>query len=99
MLLCYAMLCFTTSIFEPSSLAKPRQPNGHSNQMALVDPLERYKANTPTTHGHPWHRHDQGLTHDYDHNHDHSPDSRSLNSHDSNLLPQHLMYLGYSSTN
>ena len=40
-MLCYAMLCnaLQGAVPELSFLAKPRQPNGHDDQMVLVDPL------------------------------------------------------------
>ena len=52
--LCYVMLhnALQGAITEPYSLAKPRQPNGHDDQMVLVDHLERDKLDTRTTHGH-----------------------------------------------
>ena len=51
-MLCYAMLC-KGAVPALSFLAKPHQPNGHDNQMVLVDSLEGNKSDTPTTHGHP----------------------------------------------
>ena len=38
---------------ELSFLAKPRQPNGHNNQIVLVDLFEGDKLDAPTTHGFP----------------------------------------------
>ena len=94
----YAMLCYALqgAVPELSFLAKPHQPNGHDDQMVLVDPLEGDKSDTPTTHGHPWHGLDHGPAHNHDHNHDHGPDSHSLSNHDPDLGPQHFMHLGYS---
>ena len=100
-MLCYAMLymlCLQGAVPELSFLAKPCQPNGHDDQMVLVDPLEGDKLDTPTTHGHPWHGLDHEPAHNHDHNHDHGPDSHSLSSHDPDLGPRHFMHVGYSST-
>ena len=46
-MLCYAMLCnaLQGAVPELSFLAKPHQPNGHNDQMVLVDPLEGDKSN------------------------------------------------------
>ena len=49
-LLCYAL---QGVVSELSFLAKPCQPNRYEDYMALVDPLEGYELDTPTTHGHP----------------------------------------------
>ena len=98
-MLCYAMLCFTKEQFlNIIFLAMPLQPNGHDDQMVLVDPLEGDKSDTPTIHRHPWHGLDHGPAHDHDHNHDHGLDSHGLSSHDPDLGPQHFMHVGYSST-
>ena len=70
-MLCYAMLCYDLqgAVPELSSSAKPCQPNGHDDQMALANPLEGYELDTPTTHGHLWHRPNHGPAHDHDYNH------------------------------
>ena len=48
------MLCYALQgvVSELSFLAKSCQPNRHNNQMALVDCLEAYELDTPTTYGH-----------------------------------------------
>ena len=53
--LCYTMLCnaLQGAVPELSFLAKPWQPNGHDDQMILVDPIKGDKSDTPITHGHP----------------------------------------------
>ena len=71
-------------------MVKPCQPNVHDNQIALVDPLEGYKADTPTANGHLWHRPNHRLAHNHDHKHDHGPDSHGLSRHDPDLRPKHL---------
>ena len=100
MLLCCTMLYYAlqVAVLALSSLAKPHQPNGHNDQIALVDPLEEYELDTPTTLGHPWHGPDLGPAYDHNHNHDHGPDSHSFSSHEFNLGPQHFMHSVYSST-
>ena len=54
-LLFYTILYYAIqgSVLELSILAKPHQPNGYDNQIALVDPPEGYKSDAPTTHEHP----------------------------------------------
>ena len=75
------------AVLKLSFLAKPCHPNGHDDQMALVDPLEGYELYTPTTHGHSWHDPNHGPAHDHYHNYNHSPDSDGLCSHDPDLGP------------
>ena len=81
-MLCYAL---QAAIPELLFLAKPRQPNGHDDQMVLVDPLEGDKSDTPTTHGHPWYGLNHGPAHNHKHNYNHGPDSHSLSNHDPDL--------------
>ena len=96
----YAMICYALqgAVPELSFLAKPHLPNGHDDQIVLVDPLEEDKLDTPTTHGHPWHGLDHGPAHDHEHNHYHVPDSHCLSSHEPDLGPWYFMQVGYSST-
>ena len=51
-MLCYAILCYALqgAVLELSFLAKLCQPNGHYEQMVLVDPLEGDKLDIPTSH-------------------------------------------------
>ena len=50
----YAMLynALQGAVLKLSFFAKPHQPNGHDDQMILVDPLEGDKLDIPTIHGH-----------------------------------------------
>ena len=55
-MLCYAMLCyaFQGAIIKLGFLAKPYQPKGYDDQMALVDPPEGYELDNLATHGYIW---------------------------------------------
>ena len=54
-MLCYTELCYDLQKVVPDLgfLAKPHQPNGNVDQVALVDTLGGYESDTLTTHGHP----------------------------------------------
>ena len=99
-ILFYVMLCFAlqTAVSDLSFLAKPHQANEHDDQIALVDPHEAYKSDTPTTHRHPWHGPNHGPAHDHNHNYGLGHDNHDFSSPDPNLGPQHFMHLNYCST-
>ena len=96
----YAILCYTLQGAVPALifLAKHYQPNGHNNQMALVDPLEGYELDTLTTRVHPWDGPDNGPAHNNDYNYGHKPDIHGFSCHDPALGRWHFMHLGYSTT-
>ena len=48
-MLCYAL---QRAVLKLIFLPKSHQTNGYDDQMALVDPLEGFKSDTFTTHGH-----------------------------------------------
>ena len=83
-MLCYAL---QRAAIELTFLAKPCQPNGHDDQMVLVDPLEGDELDTPTMYGHPLHGVYHRPAHDHDHNYNHGPDSHGLSNHNLTLGP------------
>ena len=87
-ILCYAILSLQRVLADFSFLAKPYQPNGYHDQMALISPLVGYKSNTLTTYVHLWHGPYHDPTYADNHNHDQSLNSHGLSSHVPDLKPQ-----------
>ena len=69
---CYTVL-YKDQFLNFAFLAKPYQTNRHNEHIALVNSIEGYELDTPTTNVHLWHVPNHGPAHYHNYNHEHSP--------------------------